>query len=69
MNTVHTRTLLRALQAYGGNREALASQLEVSIPELSAWLEGSGTPPTRIYLQALDIVARGPLHVPTARRA
>jgi hypothetical protein len=61
MDTAQTRTLRRALDACGGNRETLARTLAVSAPDLALWLEGKQIPPTRVYLAALDVVARGPL--------
>jgi len=53
-----TRTLARALRA-AGSLERLAGQLGVAPAQLSQWLAGA-QPPTRIYLRALDLVARGP---------
>jgi hypothetical protein len=61
METSRTRTLRRALEACDGKPEALANALAVTTPELSRWLVGIETPPTRVYLDALDLVARGPL--------
>jgi DNA-binding transcriptional regulator YiaG len=61
MNTAHTRTLRRALESCGGNAQTLAEILRVTKSELSAWLAGTHVPPTRVYLAALDVVARGPL--------
>ena len=54
-----TRTLARALRALGG-LERLAEHLDVSPEALQDWLDGRGTPPTRVYMRALDLVAGGP---------
>jgi hypothetical protein len=61
MDTAQTRTLRRALAACSGNTKTLAEILGVPIAELAPWLAGKNAPPTRVYLAALDIVARGPL--------
>ena len=61
MSTSQTRTLRRALDACGGKPEKLARVLGVSIQDLSEWLLGRKAPPMRVYLDALDVVARGPL--------
>jgi hypothetical protein len=61
MSTVHTRTLRRALETCDGSTQTLADILRVSIADLALWLAGTEVPPTRVYLAALDIVARGPL--------
>jgi DNA-binding transcriptional regulator YiaG len=54
-----TRTLALALSTIG-SLERLAHYLDVSEQELEKWLEGCGTPPTRVYTRALDLVAGGP---------
>jgi hypothetical protein len=54
-----TRTLGRALKAMG-SLQRLAEHLGVSEAEVARWLAGSGSPPTPVYLRALDLVARGP---------
>ena len=43
-----------------GGLERLAEDLGVTERQLMDWLGGDGRPPTRIYLRALDLVARGP---------
>ena len=58
-DTSVTRTLNLALWSLG-SAERLASQLGASQTELADWLEGRRTPPTEIYVRALDLVARGP---------
>lgn len=54
-----TRTLALALRTIG-SLEHLAGYLEVTQEQLEQWLEGRGTPPTRVYMRALDLVADGP---------
>ena len=65
MPTVYARTLRRAAELVGGERE-LAAQLKVSPSELTLWFGGSVQPPTNIFLKAVDIVvdrdARGSLN-------
>ena len=55
--TPQTRTLYRALENCGG-LGALADTLEVSVELLSRWLAGVDVPPVKVYLLALDLVAR-----------
>ena len=56
-DTPQTRTLYRALENCG-SEGALADTLEVSVEVLSRWLAGKEVPPVKIYLLALDLVAR-----------
>jgi hypothetical protein len=58
MNAVHVRTLHRALKVVG-TKERLATALEVSVPELDAYLAGQQVLPNNAFLAALDIVANG----------
>ena len=51
------RTLVRALKAVGGVRERLAVALDISLEELDAYLRGERSVPSRVFLDALDIVA------------
>lgn len=53
--TVHTRVLHRACQKLGGV-EQLAEFLSVPAPTVYRWLEGESTPPTAIFLKAVDLV-------------
>ena len=53
--TVYTRVLHRACQKLGGI-EALAQELHVSVEVMHRWLEGEDTPPSRIFLKAVDLV-------------
>ena len=53
--TVYTRVLHRACQKMGGI-DALAQELHVGIEVLHRWLEGEDVPPSRIFLQAVDLV-------------
>ena len=59
MSTAQTRTLRRALDAYGGNVQLLAQALGVPANDLYGWLSGARVPPTPVYMAALDVVARG----------
>ena len=58
MNAVHLRTLQRALKVVG-NKERLATALEVSVPELETYLAGEQALPNNTFFAALDIVANG----------
>ena len=53
--TVYTRVLHRACQKMGGV-ESLARELHVGVDVLHRWLEGEDVPPSRIFLQAVDLV-------------
>jgi hypothetical protein len=53
--TVYTRVLHRACQKMGGI-DALAQELHVGVEVLHRWLEGEDVPPSRIFLQAVDLV-------------
>lgn len=53
--TVYTRVLHRACQKMGGV-DALAQELHVGAEVLHRWLEGEDVPPSRIFLQAVDLV-------------
>jgi hypothetical protein len=53
--TVYTRVLHRACQKMGGI-DALAQELRVGAEVLHRWLEGEDVPPSRIFLQAVDLV-------------
>jgi hypothetical protein len=59
MDGVHLRTLERALEAVG-SKERLASVLDVPAPELEKYLSGETPLPHEVFIEALDIVARGP---------
>ena len=66
-DTSVTRTLARALRAVG-SLELLAEYLGVTQAELEEWLAGRRTPPTVIYVRALDLVASGPFAARPRRR-
>lgn len=53
--TVYTRVLHRACQIMGGV-DQLASHLRVSVVLLHRWLEGEDVPPSRVFLNAVDLV-------------
>jgi hypothetical protein len=61
MKTPAMRTLHRAAELLGGEA-ALAEALGVGVEELQGWLGGASTPPARVYLKALEIVAKGPFN-------
>lgn len=54
--TPQARTLHRALVLCGG-MVALAKALNVSVANLSQWLNGYVPPPVEVYIKALDLVA------------
>jgi hypothetical protein len=54
--SVRTEALRRAAALVGGN-EPLRELLEVSMPQLEAWLEARETPPIDIFLKAVDLIA------------
>lgn len=59
MNGPHKRTLVRALQVVG-SKERLAIALDIELAELDGYLDGV-TLPHKVFIEALDIVANGPL--------
>lgn len=59
-STAYTRTLSRAMETLGGPAR-LAVALRVSESKLALWLQGDENPPTEVFAEALEIVARGPL--------
>jgi hypothetical protein len=58
-DTPQIRTLQRALENCGGEA-ALAKALGASVEALSRWLAGAEALPAKVYLVALDLVARRP---------
>jgi hypothetical protein len=60
MDGSHSRTLQRALEALGNNKERLSIALEVPLPELEAYLAGEKPLPHAKFIEALDIVANSP---------
>jgi hypothetical protein len=62
-----TRTLALAAKTLGG-AQALATRLNVEQATLERWMAGEERPPHEVFLQALDIVARGPRLDAAARR-
>ena len=57
-STPQTRTLLRAINACGGVMK-LAKALDVTVGDLTFWIQGHVTPPAPVFIQALDLVAGG----------
>ena len=53
------RTLRRALEILDGDERKLARRLRVPSLELHGFLMGEDTPPTQVFLAAVDIVAEG----------
>jgi hypothetical protein len=52
------RTLKRALDIVGDERR-LARRLRVPLNDLHAWLTGEESPPTWVFLSAVDVVVGG----------
>jgi hypothetical protein len=53
------RTLRRALEMVEGDERTLARQLHVPTLELHGFLMGEDSPPTPVFLAAVDIVTDG----------
>jgi hypothetical protein len=53
--SVQARTLARAAHIVGGVA-ALANRLRVSAEGLQLWLSGKADPPSKVFLEAIDIV-------------
>lgn len=53
------RTLRRALELLDGDERTLARKLRVPSLELHGFLMGEDTPPTAVFLGAVDIVVEG----------
>jgi hypothetical protein len=58
MDGAHVRTLERALEAVG-SKDRLAIALDVPAAELEKYLAGDTALPHEVFIEALDIVARG----------
>ena len=58
MKGVYSRTLQRAARILGGT-DVLCRRLKVETAVLEGWIAGRGTPPTEIFLRAVDIIASG----------
>jgi hypothetical protein len=59
MDGAHVRTLQKALEIVV-TKERLSAALDVPMEELDAYLAGEKPLPTRVFLDALDIVASRP---------
>ena len=55
MKEVRSRTLSKAAEILGGP-DALRRRLNVSALLLGVWLAGAETPPTDVFLKAVDII-------------
>jgi hypothetical protein len=53
------RTLRRALEIVDGDERTLARKLRVPSLELHGFLMGEDTPPTAVFLAAVDVVIDG----------
>ena len=58
MKRVYSRTLQRAARILGGT-DVLCRRLKVETAVLESWIAGRGTPPTEVFLRAVDIIASG----------
>lgn len=56
MPNVYARTIKRAADIVGGEA-ALASRLSLTPETVTQWVRGEGVPPTKVFLQAVDIVS------------
>jgi hypothetical protein len=56
VNTVHLRTLQRALETLG-SKERLAAALGIEVADFEAYMAGKEIVPTPVFIAALDIVA------------
>jgi hypothetical protein len=63
----YTETLQFAAATIGGTAR-LAQFLDVPRVTLLRWLAGEETPPDRVFLEALDVIADGPYADPARRR-
>lgn len=63
----YTETLAFAAATIGGP-ERLARFLNVPKARLMRWLAGEESPPSEVFLDALDVIADGPYASPERRR-
>jgi hypothetical protein len=62
VDALHARAeALRAAAGMLGGERKLAAFLDVPAPEVRAWLDGQAEPPLEAFLNALDVIADGPL--------
>jgi hypothetical protein len=64
----YPETLACAAATIGGPTR-LAQFLNVSRSRVMSWLAGEETPPSQVFLDALDVIADGPYASPERRRA
>lgn len=55
MPSVYARALRRAAEILG-SEDLLAARLKVEPAQLGLWLKGMATPPTRVFLEAVDLI-------------
>ena len=60
-DTLYTRVLLRAAEAFGGV-EQLRACLDVSIVQLNSWMHGRTRPPDAVFLKLADALTDQNLH-------
>ena len=53
---VYLRTLRRAAELLG-DEEALARRLKVTPSHLALWMQGVESPPTHVFLRAVDLLS------------
>lgn len=53
--SVYSRTMQKAAQLAGGEKK-LARYLRVPMADLLKWMAGQDTPPTQVFLKAVDLV-------------
>ena len=55
VTSVYSRTMQKAAQLAGGEKK-LARYLRVPMADLLKWMAGQDTPPTQVFLKAVDLV-------------
>jgi hypothetical protein len=55
VSSVYARTMHKAAEVAGGEKK-LARYLRVPLADLQKWIAGKDTPPTPIFLKAVDLV-------------
>jgi hypothetical protein len=56
VQTLYAQTLKRAAEIVGGEQN-LAVRLRVTPSHLALWIQGVESPPTKIFLKAVDVLA------------
>ena len=55
MSNVYSRTLWRAAPIVGGE-DKISSPLQSTPTDLALWIQGTGMPPSDVFLQAVELV-------------